>query len=236
MVVSEVFREPKPGAALAGHARLLRALQARIAEKLAVLDDTAVTGTDQSSAEALGVPRGVLAKTLAHHLVHEIMLRGSGGGPLAPLADQLNHDRTYLQGQQIEGGLPGSGSSAGLSSAASSPSTSGPRRSPGQDWWPRSGTPQPAGNPRAARSGQLHQHAAGSPEASQGHRPRTDPGHGRGAYALAALVPVGAGGADVPAPVEAAHSLIRPRANVAPPRWPAAWPSRPGPGPGRRPG
>jgi ABC-type branched-subunit amino acid transport system permease subunit len=33
---------------------------------------------------------------------------------------------------------------------------------------------------------------------------------GRGAYALAALAPVRAGGADVPAPVKAAHSLIGP--------------------------
>jgi putative transposase len=37
---------------------------------------------------------------------------------------------------------PRSGSSAGLSSAASSTSTSEPHRSPGQDQWPSSGTPQ----------------------------------------------------------------------------------------------
>jgi putative transposase len=37
---------------------------------------------------------------------------------------------------------PGSGSSAGPFSAASSTNTSGPRRSPGQDRWPSSGTPQ----------------------------------------------------------------------------------------------
>jgi hypothetical protein len=45
----------------------------------------------------------VLAERLTGHLVREIMLRGSGGGPLTPLADQLNHDRTYLQGQRVEG-------------------------------------------------------------------------------------------------------------------------------------
>jgi putative transposase len=39
---------------------------------------------------------------------------------------------------------PGSGSSAGLSSAASSTSTSEPHRSPGQDRWPSSGTRQGA--------------------------------------------------------------------------------------------
>lgn len=105
MVVSEVFREPSAGAALAGQATLLEALQAGIAQRLSVLDDPAVTGTGQSSAEVLGVPGGVLAQTLARHLVREIMVRGSGGGPLAPLADQLNHDVTHLQGQRLEGML-----------------------------------------------------------------------------------------------------------------------------------
>ena len=34
---------------------------------------------------------------LTAHLVREIIVRGSGGGPLAPLADQLNHELTRLQ-------------------------------------------------------------------------------------------------------------------------------------------
>jgi Tetratricopeptide repeat len=33
------------------------------------------------------------------------MVRGSRGGPLAPLGDQLNHDVTHLQGQRLEGML-----------------------------------------------------------------------------------------------------------------------------------
>ena len=103
MVVSEVFRDPAPDAALVGRATLLEALQAAVAERLAVLDDAAVTGTRQSSAQVLGVPGSVLAETLARHLVQEIMVRGSGGGPLAPLADQLNHDVTHLQGRRLEG-------------------------------------------------------------------------------------------------------------------------------------
>ena len=106
MAVGEVFRDPAPdAAALAGQATLLEALQAGIAGKLAVLDDPDITGTGQSSAELLGVPGGVLAETLAGHLVREIMVRGSPGGPLAPLADQLNHDVTHLQGQRLEGML-----------------------------------------------------------------------------------------------------------------------------------
>ena len=102
--VGEVFRDP-PRPALAGQATLLEALQAGIAATLAVLEDPDATGTGQSSAELLGVPGGVLGETLAGHLVHEITVRGSGGGPLAPLADQLNHDVTHLQGQRLEGML-----------------------------------------------------------------------------------------------------------------------------------
>jgi Tetratricopeptide repeat len=103
MVVGEVFRDPAPELALAGQATLLEALHAGIADKLAVLDDPDITGTGQSSAELLGVPGGVLAETLAGHLVGEIMVRGFRGGPLAPLADQLNHDVTHLQGRRLEG-------------------------------------------------------------------------------------------------------------------------------------
>jgi hypothetical protein len=105
MVVSEVFGQPTPGAPLARQETLLEALQVGIAETLSVLDDPNVTGTGQSSAEVLGVPGSVIAEMLATHLVREIMLRGSRAGPLAPLADQLNHDVTHLQGQRIEGML-----------------------------------------------------------------------------------------------------------------------------------
>jgi len=82
MVVGEVFREPTPDAAVARQATLLEALQAGIADKLAVLNDRDVTGTGQSSAELLGVPGGVLAETLAGYLVREIMVSGSRSGPL----------------------------------------------------------------------------------------------------------------------------------------------------------
>jgi Tetratricopeptide repeat len=102
MVIGEVFRGP-PRVALAGQATLLEALQAGIAARLTVLDDPDITATGQSSMELLGVPGGVLAETLAGHLMREVMVRGSEGGPLAPLADQLNHDMTHLQGQRLEG-------------------------------------------------------------------------------------------------------------------------------------
>jgi hypothetical protein len=105
MVISEVFREPVPDAPLAGPVMLLEGLQAGIAGQLAVLDDAELTGTGQSAADLLGVPGTVLADRLTGHLVREIIVRGSGGGPLTPLADQLNHELTRLQGQRIEGML-----------------------------------------------------------------------------------------------------------------------------------
>jgi len=97
MVISEVFRDPAPDAPLAGPVMLLEGLQAGIAGQLAVLDDAGLTGTGQSSADVLGVPGTVLADRLTGHLVREIIVRGSGGGPLTPLADQFNHERTRLQ-------------------------------------------------------------------------------------------------------------------------------------------
>ncbi len=105
MVISEVFRDPAPDAPLGGPVMLLESLQAGIAGQLAVLDDAELTGTVQSSADVLGVPGTVLADRLTGHLVREIIVRGSGGGPLTPLADQLNHELTRLQGQRIEGML-----------------------------------------------------------------------------------------------------------------------------------
>jgi predicted negative regulator of RcsB-dependent stress response len=103
MVISEVFREPMPDAPLAGPATLLEGLQAGIARQLAVLDDAGLTGTGRSSADVLGVPGAVLAEKLTDHLIREIMLRGSGGGPLTPLADQLNHDLTHRMLARLAG-------------------------------------------------------------------------------------------------------------------------------------
>ena len=97
MVIGEVFRNPTPAAPPAGPVMLLQGLQAAIAGQLAVLDDAELTETGESSADALGVPGTVLADRLAGHLVREIIVRGSGGGPLKPLADQFNHELTRLQ-------------------------------------------------------------------------------------------------------------------------------------------
>jgi hypothetical protein len=86
MVINEVFGDPVPGGLLTGRGTLLEGLHAGIAGMLAPLDDPSLTGTGASSAEVLRVPVEVLAERLAGHLVREIMVRGSRGGPLAPLA------------------------------------------------------------------------------------------------------------------------------------------------------
>ena len=102
LVISQVFSEPLPGVRFSGQATLLEALQAGIADQLAVLDDATLTGTGQSSAEALEVPGTVMAAKLTGYLLHEIASRGARGGPLTPLAAQLNQDMTHLQGQRLE--------------------------------------------------------------------------------------------------------------------------------------
>ena len=102
MVVNQVFDEPVASAPLADHATVLEALQAGIAGQMSVLDDASLTGTGRSSVDVAGVLSPVLAQTLTGHLLSEIVIRGARGGPLFPLASQLNDDVTHLQGQRIE--------------------------------------------------------------------------------------------------------------------------------------
>ena len=102
MVISQVFGAVMPQAPLRDHQTLLEALQAGVAGQLAVLDDPGLTGTGMSSAQVLGVATADVAARLAGHLVREIIVRGSQGGPLEPLAAQLNHDLTHVQGHRLE--------------------------------------------------------------------------------------------------------------------------------------
>ena len=103
MVVGEVFAAAMPGAGLAGQGTLLERLQAGVAGQLAVLDDPELTDAGVSSAAVLGIPGAVLAEQLTGHLLAQILSRGARGGPLFPLAAQINDDRTHLQGQRLEG-------------------------------------------------------------------------------------------------------------------------------------
>jgi hypothetical protein len=102
MVLGEVFRVPATSAALAGPGTLLEGLQSAIAAQLSVLDDVGLTGIGRSSSDLLGVSSGELADCLTAYLIREVVERGSGGGPLFPLATQLNHDVTHLQGRQLQ--------------------------------------------------------------------------------------------------------------------------------------
>jgi hypothetical protein len=89
-VIGEVLDGPMPDAPLVGHGTLLEALQAGITGQLAPLDDPGLTETGKSSADVLGVQPAALADALFRYLVREIVVRGACGGPLTPLAGQLN--------------------------------------------------------------------------------------------------------------------------------------------------
>jgi hypothetical protein len=100
-VIDQVFQAaPTPDVAFAEHPTLLEGLQAGVAARLALLDDAEITGTHKSSAEVLHVSVRGLTDLLTERLLKELLVRGVGGGPLAPLADQLNHDVTHLQGRE----------------------------------------------------------------------------------------------------------------------------------------
>jgi hypothetical protein len=103
MVIGEVFSPPAAQSA-DGRDTLLEELQAGIAAQLAVLGDRDITAEPGlSSADMLGLTAAVVTEKLAGHLVREIIVRGLRGGPLQPLANQLGHDRNYLQGLRLEG-------------------------------------------------------------------------------------------------------------------------------------
>jgi len=98
--INKAFRRRDPVPLPPGQPTVLEALQVGIVGQLSVLDDAG-----QPVVSLPGVPVREVAAKLTGHLVREIMISGSGGGPLAPLADQLNHDVTHLQGERLEGML-----------------------------------------------------------------------------------------------------------------------------------
>jgi hypothetical protein len=87
---------------MSGRPTVLEALQAAIARPLAPLDDSGLTGTGRSLVDALGVSAVALADDLTGHLVPGIVTRAAGGGPFAPLAAQLNHGKSRMQGQRMQ--------------------------------------------------------------------------------------------------------------------------------------
>jgi hypothetical protein len=97
MVVDEVFQTDLPAdraldAGTGRSATLLETIYAGMAARLSVLGDPTVTGTAVSSAQALGIPVELLTETLIQEVLEQIRVRALGGGPLEPLARQLDDD------------------------------------------------------------------------------------------------------------------------------------------------
>ena len=87
---------------MSGRPTVPEALQAAIARPLAPLDESGLTGPGRSLVDALGVSAVALADDLTGHLVPGIVTCAARGGPLAPLAAQLNHDKSHLQGRRMQ--------------------------------------------------------------------------------------------------------------------------------------
>jgi tetratricopeptide (TPR) repeat protein len=104
-VLDQVLQARLPIAPLDEQLTILQTLQAGLTRQLAVLDDASLTETGQSSAQALGLPVERITEMLIRSIVQEIITQGTHGGPLAPLANQLNHDLTHLQDQRTTGML-----------------------------------------------------------------------------------------------------------------------------------
>ena len=95
-LISSAFGKSAPVKLLPRQLTRLERLYAAIAQQLSVLDG------EQPPPGLLGVPVGELAQSLADHLVEEIKNLGALGGPLIPLAAQLNDDQTHLKVEEVK--------------------------------------------------------------------------------------------------------------------------------------
>lgn len=94
--IDQVFGDPS-GAVSGDFPTVLQSLKAGVTGRLAVLGDREMTGIGTSSADLLGVSVAAVTERLVSHLIAEIGRRGSHGGPLQPLAAQLNSDISHEQ-------------------------------------------------------------------------------------------------------------------------------------------
>jgi hypothetical protein len=94
-VIDEVFTVPTRDDARDADAPASQVLENSIGAQLAVLDDASMTGVGQSAADLLEVSGTELAEKLYGHLCQQIVFLGSRGGPLEPLANELNHEATH---------------------------------------------------------------------------------------------------------------------------------------------
>jgi WD40 repeat protein len=95
MIISQVFANPLPEDPPERHETWLQALRAGIIRQIAILDDPELTEAGVSSSDISGVAGTTIAEILADHFIRQIIDRSVRGGPLEPIAAQLNHDRTY---------------------------------------------------------------------------------------------------------------------------------------------
>lgn len=94
LIISQVFANPVPEDPSEHHDTWLGALRAGIIRQITVLDDPELTEMEVSSSDISGVPGSMIAEVLADHFIRQIIDRSAQGGPLEPIAAQLNHDRT----------------------------------------------------------------------------------------------------------------------------------------------
>jgi hypothetical protein len=105
LVINQVFALPAPDVSVDAKKSVSDALKAGVAAQLAVLDDVDHTETGSSPSDVLGVSADVLTDHLVNNLLWEILIRGSRGGALFPLASQINHDATQLRVGQLDSAL-----------------------------------------------------------------------------------------------------------------------------------
>ena len=93
-VINHLFERPVPAVPMAGYPGLIAAIQAGIWDQLEPLGNADLTEQGVSSADVLGIPLRELASRLFWRLRENILGDGLLGGPLKPVADQINHEET----------------------------------------------------------------------------------------------------------------------------------------------
>jgi tetratricopeptide (TPR) repeat protein len=101
-IMNHAFGNPIPEGSTTGHSSLLQAIELGISQQLTLLDEAELAELGSSLELLTQVSANSLSARLADHFIQQIFVRGARGGPLAPLADQLNHEMTRRQGQRIE--------------------------------------------------------------------------------------------------------------------------------------
>jgi tetratricopeptide (TPR) repeat protein len=103
LVIDRAFGQATKLATPMRSATLLQALQDAIAVKLSLVAEAELTGAGEWSADLPELRVSALAERLSGNLLREIVVRGVRGGPLHPLATQLNFDQMRLQGEDLRG-------------------------------------------------------------------------------------------------------------------------------------